>query len=634
MKYLILFLTLFFLVPSVKSQDFLNGDFEINTAGFDQINLANVTFNSFMSNTTAFGTVENMDIVTSNTYCGLAQSNAWFVCLTGGETDAITMELSTPLIAGQEYTITFWDKGCGQFSSGPLSVKIGVSSSPTSVGTNVYTGPTPTESVWTQRTATFIAPSSDIYISASLISSGGGGDTGFWTQIDNFAFSTPTCPEVVDLGPDQILCTGETADFSVNIPNATYEWNDGSTNGIYSTNITEEVYVIATVDDCVYSDTVNITVANPPVIDLGDDVELCAGESYIWDATTPNATYLWQDGSTDATYTASLAGTYTVTVSIGNCSATDDVELIYSAIIPVNLGIDQTLCEGESLVLDVTQPGQTYVWQDGSTSGQYAVTTSGTYSVTVTQGDCSGTDEVQIDFDEAIAIELGNDTTICYNDVFFIGTNIANAQYAWNTGFDEAILSVTQAGEYSVTVTKGACEATDSIQIEEIAAVDPILTTSAACIPEGGVVTIKDIHGLEDLVWSTGEIADSISVQYAGIYTATFENVCETIDISVAVVECPILYVYVPNCFTPDANDLNEVFKPSIYVNFELDSYQFTIFNRWGEVVYETNNIRDAWDGGMLGSRYYVPDGTYDWIMTLEYSGDVVHKSGSVLIIR
>ncbi len=587
-----------------------------------------------MSNTTAFGTVENMDIVSSNTYCGLAQNGNWFVCLTGGETDAITMELSTPLVAGQEYTISFWDRGCIAFSSGPLSVKIGVSSSPTSVGTIVYTAPTPTESVWTQRTATFIAPSSDIYISASLISSGGGGDTGFWSHIDNFSFDTPTCPEVVNLGPDQTLCTGEVADFNVNIPGATYAWHDGSAGVTYTASISEEVFVIATVGDCVYSDTVNVAIVDPPIVDLGNDVELCAGEPYTWDVTTPNATYLWQDGSANATYTTSIEGTYSVIVSIGNCSASDQVDLIHTAIVSVNLGADQTICEGESVLIDITQPGQSYVWQDGSTSGQYEITQSGTYSVVVTEGDCSGTDTIQVTVDEAISIELGNDTTICYNDVLFIGTNIINAQYLWNNGFNQAILTVNQPGVYTVDVTKGACETSDSIEIDMIPQVVPVLTTSKSCIEEGGVVSIKEVNGLEDLAWSTGEIADSISVQYEGIYTATFENICESVDVSVYVTECPYLYVYVPNCYTPNADNINDVFKPSVFLNFELDAYQFTIFNRWGEVVFETNNLYDVWDGGMLGSRYYVPDGAYDWIMTLEFSGDVVHKSGSIAIVR
>ena len=64
------FTLLFFsFIRSGSSQAFLNGDFEINTAGIDQINLSNPIFNGFMSNTIAYGATGNVDIITSPTYC-------------------------------------------------------------------------------------------------------------------------------------------------------------------------------------------------------------------------------------------------------------------------------------------------------------------------------------------------------------------------------------------------------------------------------------------------------------------------------------------------------------------------------------------------------------------------------------
>ena len=79
-----------------QAQTFLNGDFEKNSAiiGSDQINLSNPAFNTMMSNTYAFGTYGDMDIINTNTYSGAAQKGSWFVAFTGGGTDAISMELS------------------------------------------------------------------------------------------------------------------------------------------------------------------------------------------------------------------------------------------------------------------------------------------------------------------------------------------------------------------------------------------------------------------------------------------------------------------------------------------------------------------------------------------------------------
>ncbi|MBL0342764.1 MAG: hypothetical protein IPP71_18865 [Bacteroidetes bacterium] len=110
-----LFIFVFVVSNTSYGQIFLNGDFEINTAGVDKVNIVNSQYNSFMSNSVAFGNWNsggpnggNMDIITSNTYCGLgAQQGNWYVCLTGGGTDAISLQLSVPLVAGNSYEISF-----------------------------------------------------------------------------------------------------------------------------------------------------------------------------------------------------------------------------------------------------------------------------------------------------------------------------------------------------------------------------------------------------------------------------------------------------------------------------------------------------------------------------------------------
>src|SRR5690606_15012804 len=59
--------------------------------------------------------------------------------------------------------------------------------------------------------------------------------------------------------------------------------------------------------------------------------------------------------------------------------------------------------------------------------------------------------------------------------------------------------------------------------------------------------------------------------------------------------------VYVPNAFTPDGNGFNNSFKP-VMQNVKPDDYQFLIFNRWGELIYETNDLNAEWDGSYNGN--------------------------------
>ena len=169
------------------SQQFLNGDFEETTApaGVDQINLSNASFNSMMAHSFAFGTYGDMDIINSAVYNGAAQSGSWFVAFTGGGTDAISMELSSPLMAGKTYAITFWDKGSSSFI--PQQFQIGVSNEKSSFGTPVFTGEMPVTGVWTKRSFSFTAPLSGLFITVQLA---GANDISKWAQADNFSLSS------------------------------------------------------------------------------------------------------------------------------------------------------------------------------------------------------------------------------------------------------------------------------------------------------------------------------------------------------------------------------------------------------------------------------------------------------------
>lgn len=204
------------------SQTFLNGSFENNTAGIDQINLSNAAFNGFMANTIAFGSFGDMDIITSATYCGLAQSGSWYTALTGGGTDAITMELSVPLIAGNSYTITFWDKGCwGTYSISAPPVELGVSTVAGTFGTSVYVAPAPTNNTWIQRTATFTAPNNGQYISVQL----SGGGLSDWTQIDDFAFAVTGPPSSNFTASSTIICPNTCINFTDQSTGNPTSWN-------------------------------------------------------------------------------------------------------------------------------------------------------------------------------------------------------------------------------------------------------------------------------------------------------------------------------------------------------------------------------------------------------------------------
>ncbi|MCB9233391.1 MAG: T9SS type A sorting domain-containing protein [Bacteroidia bacterium] len=206
------------------AQSFLNGNFEINTAGTDKINMTNTAFNATMSNTFGFGTygggVGNLDIISSTTYGLGPQSGSWYIAFTGGGTDQVTMQLSSPLIAGNTYSVIFYDNRWSSYTGPPM--ELGVTNTIGTFGTLVHSNPGPVSNTqWTQRTAVFSAPLTGGFLS---VRSGPPASGSVWTKVDNFSFGTILPVENLSLRAERISEQQVKVDWAVsNGADYTYE---------------------------------------------------------------------------------------------------------------------------------------------------------------------------------------------------------------------------------------------------------------------------------------------------------------------------------------------------------------------------------------------------------------------------
>src|SRR5204863_9848722 len=147
----------------------------------------------------------------------------------------------------------------------------------------------------------------------------------------------------------------------------------GSTGATYNVSSAGSYDVDVTVNGCTANDAVTLNYNPLPVAALGPDQTLCAGQTLNLNVAQPGATYLWQDGSTNASFTVNSAGTYSVDVLLNGCSASDAINVAYTPVLVVDLGPDQTLCDGDQIILDASTPGGGYVWQDGSTNATFKI---------------------------------------------------------------------------------------------------------------------------------------------------------------------------------------------------------------------------------------------------------------------
>ncbi len=202
-----------------NSQTFLNGSFESNTSSACNYNMSNATFTSLMANSTGYGVQNQLDIMNNTCPYGTPQNGLWMVSLAtnGGTTDAFTTRLSAPLVAGNTYTMSFYDRGDPNYPPG-VPIQIGISTVAGAAGTIVYTAPAPTNGPWSFRGFTFVAPNNGQHVSISTTGAP------LWTFVDNFCLGAGCVPLPIELTDLSYTCKDNS--LQLNWTTATEKSND------------------------------------------------------------------------------------------------------------------------------------------------------------------------------------------------------------------------------------------------------------------------------------------------------------------------------------------------------------------------------------------------------------------------
>ena len=532
---------------------------------------------------------------------------------------------------------------------------------------------------------------------------------------NEFQIPNPAEDVIVDLGRNISQCSGVpvTLDAS-NVSGLDYRWSTGA-SGSSSIEVTEPgTYSVTVTTNCgeTTDDVEVIFTDGPPDIELGEDRLLCPMDTFILDATTPGATYLWQDGANEPTHVVDRTGTYSVTVTTKCGTATDRITYNYGeANFLVDLGEDQTTCasdEGVSLDATIPEDAATYLWNDGYTEATRSVTQSGVYSVVVSTECGTATDEVEISFigEDANLIDLGEDFTICEDEEAILDVSTDDAVYLWQDGSITPSITVSESGLYKVTVTTDCVVNTDSVLVtvqetgsinlvpdtvmcegaslildvtindtlatyewqdgtqspiyEVMGAGNYTVTISNECGDVNGMITVNLFDSLQvqlpgdtivcatetilleptgnatDYLWQDGSTNASFEVKEPGTYTLIAGNECEETSLDVVIDECITCQFYVPNAISPNGDGRNDVFMP--YTSFEckIQDYNLQIFDRWGALIHETDSYETGWDGIAMGE--VAQDGLYVYQISLNVLENGILKpvvlSGEVMMMR
>ena len=343
-------------------------------------------------------------------------------------------------------------------------------------------------------------------------------------------YITETPTPTINLGLDQSLCDGDSIELDAFYPGATYLWNDGSTNSTNWVSQSGSYSVIVDLNNCTFTDNVQITSSNTPNFNLGNDTSLCEGESFLLSGFTPGATYLWQDGSTNSNFTVTQSGTYILEVNINGCSSLDTLIASFTSSPIIDLGPDVFVCTGDSIFLDASFPGAIYNWSTGSTSNGIYASQNDQYIVDLDLNGCTYSDTITITLTDSPNFSLGNDTNLCQGESLILSGLTPGANYLWQDGSTNSDFTVTQTGTYYLTVDLNGCDATDSIQVNFT--LSPIINLGPdQAICDGDSLLLDASFIGASYQWSTGSTNSSISVDQTGTYTVDLDlNGCTFTD--------------------------------------------------------------------------------------------------------
>lgn len=371
--------------------------------------------------------------------------------------------------------------------------------------------------------------------------------------------------------------------------------------------------------------------------------------SWSWDfgdpASGPANTSVLQHPS----HGFSSAGTYTVTllVSTGNnmcyLSATDTATMIVTVspsglslnLNQVNIPCNGT-CSGAAFVsVNNGNAPYSYVWNTGHTTSAISALCAGSYSITVVDaGGCSQTGTVVVTSSgTGPTVLLNGNTSICKGDSVLL-TASGGAEFLWNTGETTSNISVSpqMSAMYSVTTWLNGCSGTATISISVADLLVDLGEDMDLCGKDEVVLNAEDIDA--SFQWSTGQTSPEISITEPGIYWLAVSNgnckASDTVEIKGDAPGGDALYI--PNSFTPGMDGLNDVFtgKGENVVEFHMQ-----IFNRWGQLIFETNDLMSGWDGKCRSTLVQEDVYIYKISYRTSCSGKrAIEKTGHVSVVK
>lgn len=473
---------------------------------------------------------------------------------------------------------------------------------------------------------------------------------------------------------DTTICTGQSVTLNALTSPAggTLLWSNGQTNSSITVNPMQTTWYTATYtwNGCSEGDSILVTVNPTPTVFVNSDT-ICNGDTTQLVATPDliGGSFLWSNNMTTQAINVNpgLPGsTYSVTYTLIGCTATASGTVTVNPV-PVLSINPVTMCFGETGTITAVPNilGGTFLWSpNNQTTNSITVSPSvtTTYQAQYTLNNCvSNLANGLVTIKPLPLMDFSVDTTwgcIPLNVTMSIDNPNPNTLYQWSstnnfTGTGSAVQNIYLSGGcYSIFVIGTLNGCVDSSSMLGAVCVEGFPTaqfsSNVSVFTESSQTvdfTNTSIGGI-NYFWNFGDSESSTEFSPSHLFIGTQSGAEISLTVSTAFgcqdstsltigAQVGGLY-YIPNAFTPDGDPFNPHFKPLFPVGFDIYNYNMLIYNRWGEVVFETNNLEVGWDGSYGTEGIDAIQGVYTYFINIKVPDidKTIQFVGHVTLIR
>lgn len=480
-------------------------------------------------------------------------------------------------------------------------------------------------------------------------------------QVTVVVNSVPT----VNAGADVIVCEGSQVTLTGSGASS-YSWNPSIENGVAFIPSSTTTYTLTGTDinGCLSTDILTVTVNPVPVVSAGSDLTICEGtqislngsgaSSYSWSPFVPNGVAFIPSSTT--TYT--LTGTNNF-----GCTSSDEVNVIVNPLPSVSAGNDVIICQGTQVSLTGTG-AITYSWNPSIENGvSFIPNSSTTYTLSGTDiNGCTNMDQVAVIVNpnpEIVISEPFNDCSIL-SHFLTIETDIPVSTCNWVIGGTN--IAGNSTGNFNIQLIDPRCYDLSVNVVTDNGCSSNAIVQNQFCVypnpqanfhlndyffnsTNANIVCFNESIGSTSYQWDFGDDFTSVEENPSHVYSSQIYGSYEVeliayndygcSDTSVQIIQInEDLVFYVPNTFTPDNDQFNNFFVPVFSSGYDPYNYSLLIFNRWGEILFESHDVSVGWDGFYGGMK--VQDGTYTWKIAVGYNnkGGIKQLVGHVNVIN